>query len=60
MDEKDTQGKTGESCCAKKSCCGCKALAAIALLAIGGLGGYFWGHRCGTNVAVPAAVSPVK
>ena len=60
MDQKDAQEKTGESCCSKKSCCGCKALAVIGLLAVGGLGGYFWGHRCGANVAAPAAVSPVK
>lgn len=36
-----------KGCCAKaKGCCGCKALAAFALLAVGGLGGYFAARHC--------------
>lgn len=60
MDSKDTQEKTGEGCCSKKACCGCKALAAVALLAVGGLGGYFWARHGSCAAPVPAATSPVK
>lgn len=55
----DTE-KDKDGCCAKSKCCG-KALAAIGLLAIGGLGGYLAGKRCGagrmcaTEHAAPAA-----
>jgi hypothetical protein len=49
------EGETG--CCSKAKCCGGKALAAIGLLAIGGLGGYLCGHRCGLKQASAPAVS---
>ncbi len=54
MDEKDQKEGT-ESCCSKKKCCGCKALAAVALLLLGGVGGYLAGRHCA--VCAPQAVS---
>lgn len=53
MENKQEEEKGG--CCDKAKCCGGKALAAIALLAIGGLGGYFCGRQCALKSA-PAAV----
>lgn len=54
----DTQEKGG--CCATgKSCCG-KTLAAVALLAVGGLGGYFCGRHCAAKDAAAAAAAPIK
>ena len=59
----DAQEKTetpdgGKTCCTKGKCCGCKALAAVALLALGGVGGYFCARHCAakaeTAVAAPA------
>lgn len=38
----------GKACCGPSKCCG-KALFALALLAIGGLGGYLCGRNCGTH-----------
>lgn len=55
MENKQEAGKGG--CCDKAKCCGGKALAALALLAIGGLGGYFCGRQCAlknTSAAVEA------
>ena len=54
--------KDGKACCDKKSCCGGKALAAIALLAVGGLGGYFSGRSCPLKEQAPAAApqNPAK
>jgi hypothetical protein len=49
------EGKEGEAgCCAKTKCCG-KALAALALLAVGGLGGYLAGRCCPARTSAPAA-----
>lgn len=47
----------GGGCCGKGKCCGGKALAALALLLLGGIGGYFAG-RCGTTMCLisPASV----
>lgn len=59
----DTQeNKDGKECCTKGKCCGCKALAAIALLAVGGIGGYLCGRHCGaTQCTTPPAVqAPAK
>lgn len=47
----NTETKDGEKCCSKAKCCGGKALIAIALLGLGGIGGYL----CGRNCAVKAA-----
>ena len=57
------EAKEGEKgCCAKaKSCCGCKALAAVALLAVGGLGGFFCARHCcpvKTDAPVSAPAKP--
>jgi hypothetical protein len=50
-----TESKDGEkACCTKGKCCG-KALAALALLLIGGAGGYFCARHCGSKTE--AAVS---
>jgi hypothetical protein len=54
------ENKEGEKggCCSKGKCCGGKALGAVALLVVGGLGGYFAGRHCGvsqnTAVSTPA------
>ena len=57
---KDGQGQAQDEkgCCATKKCCG-KTLAALALLAVGGLGGYAAAKCCGAKDA-PAAVSQAK
>jgi hypothetical protein len=56
----ENESKDGKGCCDKSKCCG-KALAAIALLAIGGVGGYFCGKSCALKqMNAPAAVAPVK
>lgn len=55
------EGKDGgKECCAKAKCCGGKALAAIALLAVGGLGGYFCGRKCAVKEGPPAASASVE
>lgn len=46
----------GASCCGKSKCCGGKALAAVGLIALGGIGGYFAGKCRASKCAVPAAV----
>lgn len=55
MENQETKG--GElGCCAKGKCCGGKGLAALALLLIGGLGGYAAAtHCCKTPSAQAAA-----
>jgi hypothetical protein len=56
----ENESKDGKSCCDKSKCCG-KALAAIALLAIGGVGGYFCGKSCALKqMNAPAVSAPVK
>ena len=52
--ETQVNKEDGKECCGKGKCCGAKALAAVALLAIGGLGGYF----CGSHCAAKAAAAP--
>ena len=47
----------GKECCSKAKCCGAKALIAIALVAAGGLGGYFAGRNCGRKSCPAPAVS---
>lgn len=61
MENQNQDVKTeGKGCCGTKSCrcCG-KALAVLALLAIGGLGGWALGKHCPVK-DVPAAASPAK
>lgn len=58
MDAKDEVGG-GQGCCTKAKCCGGKALIAIALLAVGGVGGYFCGRSCPVK-EVPAASAPAQ
>ncbi len=48
--------KEGEKCCSKGKCCGGKALLAVALLALGGIGGYFCGRGCALKSAPAAQV----
>ena len=55
QNEKDV--KDGKGCCDKSKCCGGKALAAFALLAIGGAGGYVAGKGGAATAAAPAAVA---
>ena len=60
MDNEKKDGQEGKACCDKSKCCG-KALAAFALLAIGGIGGYAAGKCCAAKNAAPAAVeAPAK
>ena len=53
-------GQEGKACCEKSKCCG-KALAAFALLAIGGAGGYLAGKCHASKCSMPAgAEAPAK
>lgn len=52
----ENESKDGKGCCDKSKCCGGKALVALALLAIGGAGGYVAGKCCAKKSAAPAAV----
>ena len=61
--ENEEKKEEGKSCCAcpcgKTNCCCKKAIGAILLLVVGGIGGYFAGRHC-TMCAMktaPAAVS---
>lgn len=45
----------GKACCDKSKCCGGKALAAIGLLALGGVGGFFAGRACKTHCDLKAS-----
>lgn len=58
----DTQEGKGDEkgCCTKSKCCTGKALAALALLLVGGVGGYFAGKNCGKVCPVREAVAPVQ
>lgn len=59
MENQET--KTDEKgCCSKSKCCGGKTLGALALLAVGGLGGYFAGRHCGKACELPAVQAPAK
>ena len=58
MENEKKGGSDEKACCAKK-CCG-KALAAFALLAIGGAGGYLAGKCCAAKADVPAVSAPAK
>ena len=61
--EKQKEGETGKECCSKKACCGTKALIAIGLLAVGGIGGYLCGKNCHKGCAVkdaPAVSAPAQ
>lgn len=52
----------GKGCCAKGKCCGCKAVAGLVLLLVGGIAGWFAGRHCATcpakTEAAPAASAP--
>lgn len=48
--------ETKEGCCSKGKCCGAKALIAVALLAVGGIGGYLCGRCCSLKSAPAAQV----
>lgn len=62
MDNEKKDGQDGKACCDKSKCCGGKALAVIALLAVGGAGGYLAGRCCAakTPAAVEAPSAPTK
>lgn len=50
----------GKGCCGTKKCCG-KALGALALLLIGGAGGYFAARHCKVcAVDAPAVSAPAQ
>ena len=56
----ENQEKTGDEkgCCSKSKCCGGKGLAALALLLVGGVAGYFGGKCCTAKHA--SATAPVE
>jgi hypothetical protein len=70
MDQKN--GTAGGESCGTKSCCGSKALGAVALLLVGAAVGYFAGRKCTmcaaekasmtapATPAAPAAPAPAK
>lgn len=64
MENKETSGTPEQAegkCCSKGRCCGCKALAAVALLAVGAIGGYFCARHCAPKeAAAPAVSAPAK
>ncbi len=51
--------KDGKACCSKK-CCGGKALAVLALLAVGATGGYVAGKCCAAKNATVTTAAPVQ
>ena len=53
--EKKEGSEEGKGCCSKSKCCGGKALAAIALLVAGTIGGYLCGRHCQSRDASKAA-----
>lgn len=53
----ENQEKDGKACCDKSKCCGGKALAAVALLAVGGIGGYLASRCCKNKTDAPAAAA---
>lgn len=58
MDNQETKAGEKGGCCDKSKCCGGKALAALALLLVGGFGGYFAGRNCGKVCPVSQAAAP--
>jgi len=61
MDNEKKDAQDGKACCDKSKCCGGKALAVFALLAVGSVGGYLAGKCHASKCAVPAAVeAPAK
>ena len=48
----------GKGCCTSTSkCCGCKAVAAVVLLLVGGIIGFFCGRRCGMKMCPVSGMS---
>lgn len=62
MDNEKKDGQDGKACCNTKKCCGGKGLAVLALLLVGGAGGYLTAKCCGdkASAAVEAPSAPVK
>lgn len=60
METKQEDGKHDDKNCCAKGGCGCKALKVIALLLIGGLGGYCAGKRCHTAAPTASAIVQPK
>ncbi len=56
----EEEAKKDGKCCSKGACCGCKALVALALLAIGAVGGYFCGRHCAASAPAPAVSAPAN
>lgn len=58
MDNQEPKATEKEGCCSKASkCCGGKSLAALALVLIGGLGGYAAARHCGAKACPMSAAS---
>ncbi|TPW20656.1 MAG: hypothetical protein FD126_1471 [Elusimicrobia bacterium] len=61
MDNQETKDEKVDEkggCCSKAKCCGGKTLAALALLLVGGFGGYFAGRSCGKVCPVSQTAAP--
>ena len=54
MENQETKADEKGGCCSKSQCCGGKTLAALALLLVGGLGGFAAG-RCAKSCDVKSA-----
>ncbi len=55
QEEKSGGCGCGKGGCGKKHCCGCKGIAALLVLLLGGVIGYLiaGGHHCGVHAASP-------
>lgn len=60
MAEEATKADEKGCCGTGKKCCGGKALAALALLLVGGVGGYLAGRHCKSCAVPPAAEAPAQ
>lgn len=61
MDNEKKDAQDGKACCDKSKCCGGKTLAVLALLAVGGAGGYIASRCCDAKTtAAVETPAPVK
>lgn len=60
--EPEQKATEEKGCCRKDHCCGCKAVAALVLLLVGGTVGFFMGSHCGRGMCplAPAAQSQTR
>lgn len=58
MDNDKKDGQDAKGCCDKSKCCGGKGLAVLALLLVGGAGGYLAGKCCAAKPGAAAVEAP--